>query len=191
MPHALALFLLLQGPSTAPVVINEFVYDDQGADTVEFVELYNRSGAPIDISGWVVDCGDATGCGTPPACTAGCATNNNADFTIPAATILPAGGYWVIGMAAVPGVNQVTALTLENDEEWIVLRDATSAIVDAVAYEANLQNVCFPATNLEGPGIYGNNVTTEGSAPPYSPQNLSVSRVFNGYDSNNNGTDFV
>ena len=191
MPHALAFLLLLQGPSTAPVVINEFVYDDQGADTVEFVELYNRSGAPVDISGWTVDCGDTTVCAgvcTTPGCLA---ANNNADFTIPPATILPAGGYWVIGMAAVPGVNQVTVSTLENDEEWIVLRDAASAIVDAVAYEVNLQNTCFPATNLEGPGIYGNNVTTEGSAAPYGPQNLSVSRVFNGYDSDNNGTDFA
>src|SRR5262245_13638215 len=155
MPHALALFLLLQGPSTAPVVINEFVYDDQGTDNVEFVELYNRSGAPVDISGWTVDCGDApAACQT--TCTPGCSetTNNNADFVIPAATILPAGGYWVIGMAAVPGVNQVTLSTLENDMEWIVLLDSTSAIVDAVSYETNLNNPCFPASYVEGPGIF-------------------------------------
>ncbi|MGH7149933.1 MAG: lamin tail domain-containing protein, partial [Planctomycetota bacterium] len=190
MPHAFALLLLLQGPSTAPVVVNEFAYDDQGTDTVEFVELYNRSGAPVDISGWTVDCGDTTVCAGVCA-TPGClAANNNPDTVIPAATILPAGGYWLIGPATLPGVNQVGSF-LENDREWIVLRDAASAIVDAVAYETNIADACFPPTNQEGPGIHGNNVMIEGSAAPYGAQNLSVSRVLNGYDSDNNGTDFA
>ncbi len=191
MPHALAFLLLLQGPSTAPVVINEFSYDDTGTDTHEFIELYNRSGAPVDISGWVVDCGDSpTTCQT--TCTPGCSetTNNNGDFTIPGlplsgTTILAAGDYYVIGMPAVPNVDQAAgAVTLENDEEWIVLKDGAAAIVDAVSVEVNLQNLCFPAAHLEGPGIYGNNVMTEVG------QQLSVSRVPSGFDSNNNGRDF-
>ncbi|MCI0587103.1 MAG: lamin tail domain-containing protein [Planctomycetes bacterium] len=191
MPHALAFLLLLQGPSTAPVVINEFSYDDSGTDTHEFIELYNRSGAPVDISGWVVDCGDSpTTCQT--TCTPGCSetTNNNGDFTIPGAplsgtTILAAGDYYVIGMVAVPNVDQPAGVvTIENDEEWIVLKDGAAAIVDAVSFEVNLQNACFPAAHLEGPGIYGNNVMTD------TGQLLSVSRVPDGYDSNNNGTDF-
>ncbi len=183
-------FLLLQGSSTAPVVINEFAYDDTGTDSHEFVELYNRSGAPVDISGWTVDCGDATACAgvcTTPGCLA---LNNNADFTIPPATILPAGGYWVIGMAPVTNVNQVTALTLENDEEWITLRDAGGVLVDTLAYETNKIESCFPtATAAEGPGIYGNNVMTEFTVnPPFA--RLAVSRVPDGFDTNNNGRDF-
>ena len=42
------------GPSLAPVVINEFAYDDAGVDDKEFVELWNRTNAPVDISGWVL-----------------------------------------------------------------------------------------------------------------------------------------
>ena len=67
MPHAFALLLLLQAGSTAPVVVNEFSYDDGGTDDREYIELFNRTALPIDISGWVVDCGD------PTACAAGCA----------------------------------------------------------------------------------------------------------------------
>jgi hypothetical protein len=48
------LAFLPQGPSTAPVVINEFSYDDDGVDDYEYIELWNRTGAPVDISGWTL-----------------------------------------------------------------------------------------------------------------------------------------
>ena len=55
------------------VVINEFAYDDTGTDNLEFIELYNADTVPVDISGWIVDCGDQlTG-------------DNNPDFVIPLA----------------------------------------------------------------------------------------------------------
>ena len=71
------------------VVINEFAYDDTGTDNLEFIELYNADTEPVDISGWIVDCGDQI---LPP--------DNNPDFTIPADTVLQPGQYYVIGTAA-------------------------------------------------------------------------------------------
>ena len=67
------------------VVINEFAYDDTGTDNLEFIELYNADTVAVDISGWIVDCGDQlTG-------------DNNPDFVIPPGTILQPGQYYVIG----------------------------------------------------------------------------------------------
>src|SRR5688500_9932878 len=85
--------------STAPaqVVINEISYDDAGNDNLDFIELYNSGAAPIDISNWVVRNSDEV---APPG-------DDNLDFTVPASTSIPAGGYYVLGMAAVANVKQV------------------------------------------------------------------------------------
>ena len=42
----------------APVVINEFNYDDSGGDNYEFVELY--ANVTTDISGWTLNGEDGT-----------------------------------------------------------------------------------------------------------------------------------
>ncbi|HKB16050.1 MAG TPA: lamin tail domain-containing protein, partial [Planctomycetota bacterium] len=192
---SLSAALLTAGPAFGQVVINEIVYDDHDADTHEFVELYNAGAAPVDISGWTLECGDSpTACQV--TCTPGCAeaTNNNPDFTIPAGTILAPGGYWVLGNPAnVPNVDQPIAVeALENDEEWIALRDGTGTVVDAVGVETNKNNVCFPlATLAEGPGVQGNYILVDGLVPPYGAQLLSLSRVRNGRDTGNNGRDFA
>ncbi|HET6204108.1 MAG TPA: lamin tail domain-containing protein [Planctomycetota bacterium] len=187
--------LLAASPAAAQVVLNELSYDDHDADTHEFIELLNVSASPVDLSGWTIDCGDSpTACQV--SCAPGCAetTNNNTDFTIPPGTVLPPGGTWVLGNATnVPNVNQpIPPDSLENDEEWIVLLDASLAVVDAVAYETNKNNVCFPMGMVaEGPGIQGNYLLVDGLVPPYGAQSLSLSRVRNGRDTNNNGRDFA
>ncbi len=191
----LAVAVSIAGPVTGQVVLNEIVYDDHDADTHEFVELVNAGASSVDISGWTVECGDSpTSC--QQFCGSGCAEamNNNPDFAIPAGTILAPGGYWVIGDPSnVPNVDQpITTESFENDEEWIVLRDATGAVVDAVGYETNKNNVCFPLGTLaEGPGVHGNHLLVDGLVLPYGAQLLSLSRVRNGRDTGNNGRDFA
>jgi signal peptidase I len=118
------------------VVINEFAYDDTGDDNLEFIELYNAEQEPVNISGWIVDCGDQlTG-------------DNNLDFTIPPGTILQPGQYYVIGTPALNTrcggcVNQIfdpgSAGRIENDNEWIalIIPGEPRVVVDAVVYEAN------------------------------------------------------
>src|SRR5262245_27503561 len=85
------------GPSLAPVVINEYSFDDNSTDDLEFVELWNRTNAPIDISGWVIQGEEGQG------------TSINPSFTFPASTIINPGQYIVVGNTLVPNVNFVVA----------------------------------------------------------------------------------
>jgi len=65
----------------ADVVINEVMYDPISEDSEdEYVELYNRSSSPVDLGKWRLE--DAV------------------SYAIPPGTILPAGGYLVIGKNA-------------------------------------------------------------------------------------------
>lgn len=159
------------GGSNAPVVINEFSYDDSGVDDREFVELYNRSGKSVDISGWTLDSRDGSG--------------PNSSFKIPANTVLPPRGFWVLGAKTVPNVNQVVGTTdiWENSDESLTLRDAKGAIVDTLIYEQNKNASNWGANLREGQGIWGNLVNTDASP-------MSWSRLRDGYDTDNNGRDF-
>lgn len=153
----------------APVVVNEFAYDDTGTDDREFVELYNRSGVTVDLSGWMVACSDSLG--------------PNPSYTIAPGTLLAAGDYWVLGSPLVPGVDQVIGTTnlFENDQEAIVLRDAFANVVDAVVYEASTGS--WPTAPAEGRPIFGAFLSSD-TLP------TSWSRLRDGYDTDDNGIDF-
>lgn len=175
---------LLFAPSMAraAVIINEVQYDDNGGDDREFVELYNDGVAAVDISGWTVIGRDVT--------------TVNPSATIPAATSIAAGGYYVISNTGVLNSNQTVAANfLENDIESVELRGpggATGPLMDAVMYETNkgiagnLTGSGLPAE--VGPGIFGNN----GGFTPDLPGNTtaSIGRFVNGRDTNNNGRDW-
>jgi hypothetical protein len=175
-----------QGPgtSTAPVVINEYSNDDSGTDNLEFVELYNRSGAPIDISGWTLNGEEGTA-----------ATAANGITTIPAGTILAAGAYYVVGQAAVPNVNTIVSgalpgLVLENTEsDGITLRDTTGAVIDSVVWSFKTWTAAVPAW-LEGHGLWGQYILFD--AAGFLPQGLMTpQRQVDGFDTNINSADFV
>jgi hypothetical protein len=157
-----------QGASTAPVVINEFSYDDSSGDDFEFVELYNRSAAPVDLSNWSLVGDDS----------------NGVNFTevLPAGTILNPGDYLVIGDANVPNVDIVRASGfLQNSDESITLFDDSQNIIDTLIYESNKS--VFNATLVEGEGLWGNFTLVEGNETTWS-------RFRDGFDSNDNGNDF-
>jgi hypothetical protein len=160
-----------QGTSTAPVVINEFSYDDSSTDNREFVELYNRSIAPVDISGWMLLAADPT--------------TTNPAYTIPPLTILAPGGRWTLGAnAANPGlINQVvgTADLWENDNESLTLVDTNGRTIDTLVYEA--VTGIWNATLAEGPGVRARFITQD-------TRYLSFQRCPDGNDNNNNGYDF-
>ena len=177
----IAAALVPQGPSTS-VVINEFVYDDGGTDDREYVELYNASAAPVDISGWKIVNRDP---GSPfynPA-----NTGTDPTYTIPAGTILQPGAFFVLGSGVVPNVNFVVGTTnlLENDNECIELQDPTGTIIDSVAYE--LGRGAFGPHPLEGDGFYGDLAVADNP----TGTRTSIGRNFDGIDTNNNGRDFT
>ncbi len=65
------------GPRIGPVVISEIMYNASGGnDDLEYIELRNITGAPVDMSNWKIDRG--------------------ADFTFAAGTTIPAGGVLVL-----------------------------------------------------------------------------------------------
>lgn len=160
------------------VVINEFAYDDGGTDDREFVELFNAGTTAVDIGNWKIGGRDTGATANPSA-------------TIAGGTMLAPGAYYVIANTGVLNVNQVVAINfLENDQESIELLDATGALVDAVAYEAN-KGIAFTSgfASQVGPGIWGNNQASDIAGTPLVPSN-SLGRFVDGRDTGNNGRDF-
>jgi hypothetical protein len=170
------------GFAQAAVIVNEVAYDDASTDNIEFVELYNSGPGAVDISGWMLTPRDAT--------------TVNASATVPAATILAAGDYYVFANAGVLNMDQLIPAGasgfLENDIESVEIRDAGGNLVDAMIYESNkgitgnLTGSGLPAET--GPGWFGNN----GTGPDLAGLNttVSVGRFVDGRDTNNNGRDF-
>ena len=95
------------------VVFNEIQYHP-AAGQPEFIELRNLNGVDVNVGGWRIDGG--------------------VDFTIPAGTIMPGGGYLVIG--AVPGAIGSFTGTLNNSGETLRLRNLNSRIMDEVTYKS-------------------------------------------------------
>jgi hypothetical protein len=175
---AVVASLAPQGPSTAPVVINEIAYDDQGTDALEFVELYNRTAAAVDLSGWRVQGEEGDAAGSP-----------NLAFTFPAGTTINPGQYIVVGNTAVPNVNFTVATNfLENGTaEGLTLRDPADVVVDGIAYGFAVWTAPVPAW-LEG-SMWGRLLLNDGAT--FLGTRQSWSRWTDGYDSNNNGLDFL
>jgi len=109
------------------IVINEVMYHFPGASGEEWIELYNKSASPVDVSGWQLD--DAV------------------TFTIPGllasnTTVIPAGGYLVIANNAAvlaakwPGITILGNFSgsLNNRGERISLEDANGNPVDELTY---------------------------------------------------------
>lgn len=115
------------------IVINEIMFKHQPVtlatgttdDPEEWVELYNRSGAAVDLSGWSLKGG--------------------ADFTFPAATSIPAGAYFVVAksrltlLSRFPSLNAANVFGdwsggLANSGDTVRIEDAAGNTVNEVAY---------------------------------------------------------
>ncbi|MBN1476844.1 hypothetical protein JXA47_08825 [Candidatus Sumerlaeota bacterium] len=164
---------LLVGSSFGAVVINELVWDDASTDDVNYIELYD-GGALTDISGYTVE-------GVNGANGAVYAT-----ITIPAATTMPADGFYVIGMnGTIPNVDLINALAdiQVGAPDALLLRDSGAVLLDAIGYEFRSTGAgSLTAGQWEGTGY-----TPSGQG---SPTTCSVGRYTDGVDTNNNSADF-
>lgn len=133
------IFTLKTKAPNRNVVINEIHYNpDHNPIREEFIELYNPSNAPVNLSLWRL--------------------RDAVDYVFPNGTTIPAGGYLVIASdpATIQSRYGVTALgpwsgNLSSDGERITLRDPSDNIVDEVTY-----NVEFPwpiAADGNGPSM--------------------------------------
>lgn len=124
----------------AGVVINEIHYDPNVAtEQVEFIELYNASGAAVDLANWRID--------------------EAVDYTFPAGATIAAGGFLVVTQNAAdfqakfgfaPFGQWEVGDKLANEGETIELRDAANVLVDEVDYGLGFP---WPTT-----GDFGNSI---------------------------------
>lgn len=151
----------------AAVVINEIDYDQPGTDSAEFIELFNSGSSIISLDNYFIDLINGSNS----------ASYRNIDLT---GFSINAGSYFVVCSAASLVANCNYSFTSSNS--WF-----QNGAADAVAlYEgANLLDA------LSYEGILS--PYTEGDASSISDSNtdiVSISRIIDGVDSNNNALDF-
>lgn len=104
------------------VVIHEIFYHGHGTSPEQWVELYNRSAGPVDLSDW--------------------AFSEGISYLFPSGTLLPAGGYVVVAWnpaafaARHPGLTALGPFSgsLSGKGETLSLSDANENIVNSVRY---------------------------------------------------------
>lgn len=158
------------------LVINEVDYDQVGADSTEFVELFNNTGAAISLANLIV-----------------VFVNGNGDVEydrvdISTATSLGAGEYMVIGttdaLALVPGgvpTFQVNAIQNGDPDAIAIFDTSTNTIVDAISYDGSVTM----GTIVNAPGTYN---FVEGTAAAVGDSNTvtgAMIRSPNGTDTDN------
>jgi hypothetical protein len=118
-------FFLLVGEAPPDVVINEIMYHPEGTNDPahEYVEFHNRSGAPVNMTGWILE-----GVG---------------DFLFPSGSVIAAGGY-LVAAANAPAVSAAYGISnavgnwsgsLQNSGETVMLLNAFGRPVDSIAYD--------------------------------------------------------
>ena len=156
--------------TTTHLVVNEVYYNVAAAGfgndaQNEWVELYNPTNSPIDVSGWKV-C-DNSSCDVLPTSTP-IAGKSFAVITNKPSTW----GYWP-GMpsgAVKIELNSEIGNGLANTGDRVILKDSADAVVDQMSYGSD--------TGILNPAI------------PHSGNGRSVARIIKGYD-NDVATDWV
>lgn len=157
------ILLLAAVSARAEILINEIHYNPgsaQGADSdYEFFELHNSGAAAVDLTGWTIDDRVEEG-------------HNAVTHAFAPGTTLAAGGYLVLAIDAaaveawygISGVVQWDAGELDNGDDPILVRDASSAIVDEVFYDDG--DTGWPASpDGDGPSLELINPALD-NAPP-------------------------
>lgn len=138
---SLAVLLFTLVSLRAQIVITEIMYNPppSGPDTLEYVEIFNNSGTPVNLSGWNFTQGF--------------------NFTFPDGTFIGPGGYLVIAQNApyfeskfgFAPLAMGAGSALTNTGEDIELRDAGGTVQDLVDY---LPTAPWPtAANGGGPSM--------------------------------------
>ncbi|MBO6513403.1 MAG: lamin tail domain-containing protein [Phycisphaerales bacterium] len=125
---AIAALAGIAGAANASVTINEVLGSTSGSDA-EFIELYNTTGADIDLTGWSIELWDSD------FDTAGFGQEDGGS-TFMLSGVIGAGGHHTLGNALSQSTygyvadQLIGANSIENGSYTMVLRDAGSAIVE-------------------------------------------------------------
>jgi hypothetical protein len=163
------------------LVINEVDYDQPGADTAEFIEIYNAGNLAASLATIEVSFINGNG-----------GTEYRREALSNAAAMLPAGGYLILGNSAVvaglPGGTPSIVLpdsSVQNGPDGLALIDTSrSAVLDALSYEGSIT-----AANIPGIGI--TNLVEGTPTPVVDTGGGSLARVPNGADTNDAATDWA
>lgn len=170
--------------SDSGVVISQ-VYGGNGSTfNRDYVEIFNRSNAPVSISGWSIQYSSATGTGLFSA-------NGVTALT----GTLQAGQYYLVGLntvaagAALPSVDASGTTNLSGTNGKVVLVNTSTGL--ACNGGSTPCNAAQTAQIVDLVG-YGNSNYFEASAAPVLTSTTALLRAVNGCtDSNNNSTDFT
>jgi hypothetical protein len=163
----LALTTTAAFPCLASVVINEIDYDQPGTDTAEFIELFNSGTFAIALSNYSIELINGT--------------NSTSYRTIDLSGFsVDANSYFVICGDASLVANCNYSFTsinswVQNGAPDAVALYENATLLDSLSYEGLLSGF------------------TEGDVLVVSDSNIvtmSISRIANGFDSNNNNIDF-
>lgn len=98
--------------TTSTIKISEFLPNPAGADSAEFIELYNFGDADMDVSGFKLD--DEDGGSSP--------------YNIPEKTIIKAGDYLVFA-------NWETKISLNNTDDVVRLLNMNNIMMEEISYD--------------------------------------------------------
>ena len=151
----------------AAVIINEVDYDQPGTDTAEFIELYNSGSSTVSLDNYAIELVNGTSASSYKSI-------NLSGFNI------NADSYFVVCSDASLVANcdysfTVTNSWLQNGAPDAIGLFENSDLLDSLSYEGILLSF------------------TEGDVLTVDDNNLdivSISRIANGVDSNNNALDF-
>ena len=151
----------------AALVINEFDYDQPGTDTAEFIELLNTGNTSVSLDSYYIDLINGNS-------SSSYRTIDLTGFSI------DANGYFVVCGDASQVANCNYSFTtssswFQNGSPDAVALYSATTIVDSVSYEGHLS-----------PFTEGNSLAVEDN----NADILSIIRMPNGFDSNDNLSDF-
>jgi Lamin Tail Domain len=157
---------------SSAIKINEFMpnpEEPEGGDEAdyEWVELYNSSGAAVDLSGWTLQAGTS---------------NYSSDEPLPVGTTLGPGEWLLIGGAAVEGAIAPLGVSMGTGSSGDGLRllDCNGLVADTVIYGADNED-----------GWADDSGAPASSLAPAAVAGQSIERVVDGEDSDQSGVDFA
>ncbi len=167
--------------TTTGLILNEVDYDNVGTDNAEFVEVYNSSAAPIDLSDYAVVLVNGS--------------DNREYARVRMSGTLAAGAYAVVANTAVTVPTGVARFALADNtvqngapDGVALVRISTARVVDALSYEGSITAAVIT-------GITGTTTLVEGTAlaATVADSNTdpgSLARSPNGRDTDNASMDW-
>jgi len=159
------------GEITAPLLINEIDYDQDGEDTAEFIELINTTNQPMDLAPYTVELVSGA--------------DSSIYETFDLSTIesqLGPGDYLIIGSSSVVAGLPEGVLSLTSDNAFIQNGSNGGDAVQVLQYGNTIDSASYEAVIVD---------LTEGSGPAGTDLGPgSLSRCPNGEDTDDNANDF-